>query len=356
MRLYTEQSFSPDISEKNSFTFLRLLLAFSVFLSHFKVLTGAELFYWPISGPMRVSGFFVISGFLIIRSYYRSRNLLDYAKKRIRRIVPAYALTVVACALLLSLVSSFSFSEYFSSNAFYRYLAANLTFMNFLQPTLPGVFSGNLQPVINGSLWTLKVEVVLYLFVPFLVLFLRKKPFLIFAGLYVLSFSFYYYMNYLYDISGETIYLTLKKQFLGQIRFFISGAALLFYFDFFKRRIKWVLPVALLIFFLQYFVQSVAVEIVYPLALAVVLISFAYFFKSLAAVSRIGDLSYGFYLYHFPVIQLFIHFGWLNGRPFLLFLSCFGLLSVLSWLSWHLWEKRFLPKRRRSRFYNSMKQ
>lgn len=131
---------------------------------------------------------------------------------------------------------------------------------------------------------------------------------------------------------------------MGQLRFFISGAILLFYFDFFKKRIRWILPVAFLFFLLQYFIDSWVIKFVYPLSLAVVLISFAYYFKKLAAISKIGDLSYGIFLFHFPVIQLFIHFGWMKEKPLLLFFSCFCLLIILSWLSWHLLEKQFLSR------------
>jgi peptidoglycan/LPS O-acetylase OafA/YrhL len=336
--------FSPDVSNKNCFAFLRLLLAFSIFFSHFGTLTGEKLFYWPISGSMRVSGFFVISGFLIMRSYYRSANLLDYIKKRMRRILPAYVLVILICAFFFSSVSSFSFREYFTSTAFYKYLAANLAFMNFIQPTLPGVFSNNLYPFVNGSLWTLKVEIMLYACVPLLALFLKRKPVFIFVGLYILSFLFSLYMSYLYDTSGKYIYSLLQRQFLGQIRFFISGVILLFYFDFFKRQIKWILPAAAFFFLLRYFIQNTWINFVYPMSLGVVLIAFVYYFKKLAFISRYGDFSYGIFLFHFPIIQLFVHSGWLKEYPALLFAVCFGIILFLSYLSWHLLEKRMLKR------------
>ncbi|MDR3261407.1 MAG: acyltransferase [Tannerella sp.] len=338
--------FSPGISKENSFDFLRLLFAFSVFISHFSVLTSIRI-CWPISSAMGVAGFFIISGFLITRSYYRSANLTDYAIKRIRRIVPACFLVVIACALLFSLTSSLPPKAYFTAGEFYKYVAANLSFLNFIQPTLPGVFRENPFPYVNGALWTIKVELALYACVPLLALFLKRKPVIALAALYGFSFLFDYAMSCLYERSGNEMYLILERQFLGQIRFFAAGIILLFYFDgITKRRLQWIAPFAALVFLLRYVVRHWVIELFFPISFAVLVISFAYYFPKPAMVSRYGDISYGFYLYHYPVIQLFLYSGWMKESPVLLFLACFGSVVLLSGLSWHLLEKRMLQRKR----------
>jgi peptidoglycan/LPS O-acetylase OafA/YrhL len=345
MPLNTLSSFSPNISKENGFDVLRLFFAFSVFIGHFGVLTPVHI-YWPVSPSMGVAGFFIISGFLITRSYYRSSGFWDYAVKRIRRIVPAYFFIVIASALLLSFVSSLSLQEYFTSKDFYQYLAANLSFLNFIQPTLPGVFTDNLLPFVNGSLWTIKVELALYTFLPFLALFLKRKIGFVLFGTYMFSLLFYYFMSYLHDSSNNALYLILRRQFLGQIRFFVAGVIVLFYFDFIiERNIKWFLYPSVFIFLLRYVVQSWIIDCLFPLSFAVLIIWFAYYFGKLSVLSRYGDFSYGFYLFHFPIIQVFVHSGWFKENPVLLLLACFGSILLLSCLSWHLLEKHILKRK-----------
>ena len=86
---------------KNNFDFIRVLLAFIVFLGHLGTLSASpdlKIFeYSPIE--IAVFGFFAVSGFLIARSYERSSSLKSYLKKRIRRIVPAYLLVIFLCAI-----------------------------------------------------------------------------------------------------------------------------------------------------------------------------------------------------------------------------------------------------------------
>jgi len=348
-------TFSSFISGKNSFDFLRFFFAFSVFVYHFRLFTGTKM-YFPISGPMAVAGFFIISGFLIMRSYYRSTGLTDFAIKRIRRIVPAYFFVVIACAFFFSLISSFSFSQYFGSKTFFKYLAANLCFLNFIQPVLPGVFTTNMLPYVNGSLWTIKVELALYASIPLIALLLKRKPIFVLIGLYFISFVFVYYMNYLYGITGNRLYFTLSAQFLGQIQFLTSGIIILFYFDFLRKQMKFFLSFSVIIFLSNYFIPFPVIAFLYPFAFAILIVFFAYYFKQLACFSKYGDFSYGMYLFHYPVIQLIIHFGWFKENKIVFFLMSFMMTLFLSVLSWHLLEKRFLTKKRLHAVYDETRE
>ena len=336
---------SPNISKKNSFGFLRFFFAFSVFFVHFGALVDKFNIWWPISGLMGVNGFFIISGFLIMRSFLQCKSAGDYAMRRLRRIVPAYMLVVILCAVSFSLISSLSFHDYFSSTVFYKYLIANLSCLNFIQPTLPDVFTNNPLPYINGSLWTIKVEITLYVLIPVLALLSRRKPLFVLTGLYILSFLFIYFMAFLYQKSGNDLYMSLSRQFLGQLRFFISGVILLFYFDEIRAKLNYLLPISIALFLLHYFFNHWIISVLFPFSFAIIIIWFVYRFKKLAVVSNYGDFSYGFYLFHFPVIQTMVHFGYFNDSPLLLFVLCFFIILLLSILSWHLLEKRVLRRK-----------
>lgn len=341
-----KKEFSLAISAKNNFDFLRLLFALSILFNHFGELINNPI-YWPISSPMAVSGFFIISGFLITKSYYRSASLKEYYIKRIKRIVPAYVIIVIACAIGLSIFSNLPFSIYFTSNSFFKYLLANLGFLNFIQPTLPGVFTSNPDASVNGALWTIKVEIALYLCVPvFAELIRRIKPkWIVFVTIYLVSFGFILLMNHLYDKNGNVIYSILDRQFLGQLTYFVSGMLLLFYFDFFQRNIKWFLSLAILVLIIKLgFDNNNVIKFLFPISFCIIIISIAYHFKPLNNVAKYGDISYGVYLFHYPIIQIFYSVGLFKQYLWAGFVLCLLTVIICAFFSWHLLEKRILNR------------
>ena len=153
---------------ENNFDILRLVLAIVVVFFHAGSISGSpELAWLPdvFSGHLAVEGFFAISGFLIFASYERSPSLTDYFLKRAGRILPGYWLATVFCLAIA-----------FSEGCFHvgKFLVANLSFANFIQPWIPGLWETNPTNVVDGALWTLKIEVMFYLVVPLIVWLCRK--------------------------------------------------------------------------------------------------------------------------------------------------------------------------------------
>ncbi len=329
--------------KKNNFDLLRLLFAATVCFVHADELSGYTEIGWisqVLSSEVAVKAFFVVSGFLIFMSYERSSSIPNYFIKRIRRIYPAYVTVVIAAAFLLVLVSRFDYREYFSVDWF-KYLAVNLVFLNFLQPTLPGVFEANYFTAVNGALWTLKIEVLFYLSVPvFGWLFKKISRTWVLLGGYVLSIVYVLICNVLAVRTGNAMYAELGRQLPGQLSYFLGGAFLYYHLPFFEKYAAYFLGVGVLVLVVDAFQPLILLE---PFALAAVVIFFGLFFY-VGEFSKNGDFSYGVYILHFPILQIFIQYGWLRDMPWLYL--CVALLVTLAVavFLWHGVEKRFLFK------------
>ena len=340
---------STNLTYKNNFDFLRFLLAFSVVMAHFSVLSGNKHF-WFISSPMAVAGFFIISGFLITWSYLNNSNLKIYIKKRISRIAPAYYFVVIICAGFLFFASAVSFREYFFSKQFLKYLIANLSFLNFIEPKLPGVFEHNIFQAVNGSLWSIKVEIVLYACVPlFCFLLKRINKGLLCIGIYLIAIIFTEYFSYMTNKTDNQLYASLGRQFIPQLRFFISGAAILLFFDTFQKYVKIIFFPALLIVCTKYIplpgdFLNTCFECLFPIAYASILIGVAFNFKYLNNFGKYGDYSYGIYLFHFPIIQLLVNYNVHERSVLGAFFLTIILTGALAFFSWNIIEKTALKK------------
>ena len=340
---------APDLRlRQNNFDLLRFLFAFMVFLVHAYALSGAkalsileELF----SSEIAVKSFFVVSGFLIFMSYENSRDMRSYFVKRARRIYPAYFFVIAACAVLGGVFSAYAWDDYFSRQVL-KYVAANLLFLNFLQPNLPGLFAGNLLQAVDGALWTLKIEVMFYLFVPLAMMAFRKFGRLpVLVTLYLCSVIYSVLMGELAGKAGSGFYIELQRQLPGQLAFFIAGAAGYYYFQYLAKYAVWLLALAVTAFVLQAWLPWVAIQ---PVALGVLVVYFACVIPSLGNFGKYGDFSYGIYIVHFPILQLLISYGLFYESPWTMLFIAGVLVMAVAFLLWHVIEKRFL---RRSSHY-----
>lgn len=337
--------------KQNNFDFLRFYFAFVVVIGHLIFISDVpqfKVFYPFFNTYTSVTGFFIISGFLISKSYSQSKSLKEYFVKRASRLLPAYIFVVSLCALLLSFQSLYSFSAYFSDTGFYKYLLANFTFLNFLHPNLPGVFtSASVTPDVNGALWTLKVEVAFYLSLPIIYTFFRKtnKKNCFLITLYFISVIYSNSLEYMALAENNTSFSTLAHQLPGFISYFVSGIAVYYYFDEYIKHKNQLLFLGIVFIAID---KIIGYEVFMPIGLALIVFFFAFSFKKLNHFAKYGDISYGIYVFHYPIIKLFTVAGlFTKYNPYLVSTFIIALVLTAGFLSWHLIEKRFLSRTRR---------
>ena len=335
-----------NIPKVNNFDHLRLFLALGVFFFHTSELTQIQDFQFFktfISPAVSVHLFFVISGFLIFMSYENSSSLKSYLSKRLRRIAPAYIAIIMLLFLFLSILSTLPVQEYFTSSESWKYLFLNLFTLNFLQTSLPGVFSDNYIQAVDGSLWTIKVEVAFYLSVPIIAYFHRWiKPTILLSAIFIFSALYHSIIGALAHEYQSNLFLMLQHQLPGQMLFFTAGALLYYQFTYFQKFRHLLFTIAVIIFIGQHYISSYPL---YAFSLSVIIIYLATSIPYLGAISKHGDLSYGIYIWHFPLIQLFITTGLFVTHIWFSFILLFILVITLAWLSWHFIEKPFLSKK-----------
>lgn len=331
----------------NNFDFLRIVFAGTVAIAHLIELSEVEIFQPYLvffNTRLAINGFFIISGFLITKSYENSLSNREFIIKRIKRIVPAYFFIVLSCTFCFVLISNNSLSNYFFNIQLWKYLVANLTFQNYIEPCLPGVFEKNLDCAVNGSLWTIKVEEAFYLLVPLFFWMVNLKR---------INFYFLVVIIYLASVAFFNYYLALDayriaKQLPGAMAYFITGIVLYKNFYFFVKWVNYLILPCLSMFFLEQYIFKI--HILQPVTYGLMVFYIAYNFKFLNKFGKFGDFTYGIYIIHFPIIQIFVHYGLFNKHnP--IFVSMLVLIIVFSLaiLSWYLIELPFLSKIRRAR-------
>ncbi len=328
---------------KNNFDLLRFLLASIVFLVHasgMSGLTGVVSYFNFLSADVAVKSFFIISGFLIFMSYENSLNIRSYFIKRFRRIYPAYVAVVVLSAMIGSFFSTLSFKDYFCFDLV-KYLFFNLIFLNFIHPNLPGLFESNTISAVNGALWTLKIEVMFYLCVPFIVfLFQKFNRLFILVTIYVSSVVYSFCMFKLSEIYGG-IFPELQRQLPGQLMYFMAGAAAYYYYQYYAAYSKVLLGLAMTCLVFKSSLPWLFLE---PFILGSFVLFLAFALPYLGRFSKYGDFSYGIYIIHFPIVQMFIAKHLFDISPSLALVSIVLIVFFMAILLWNFVEKPFLQK------------
>jgi len=328
------------VSRRNNFDALRLIAALSVVFSHsFLIAEGSEAsepFIWLtgnqcILGLVGVFVFFAISGYLVTESWCRSLNPGRFAMRRFLRIYPGLVVNIALCAFVLGpLVTSLPLASYFHDAELREFLAKTLT-LNPGPLSLPEVLFAKTTVGlhINGSLWTLRYEAMMYLMIVVLGMLrlLRLPACLALVALGILAVQFETALTPFGDL-GEWAW------FLG---LFGAGMVLHFLRD-------WIVfdwrGALLALLALVLFVQLGQFIMLFPLAGAYLAIWFARRYDPWLDYSRwCGDLSYGLYIYGWPAEQLVMYLSGGRAVWWQVFLGSVAIALPLAWLSWHGIEK-----------------
>ncbi len=329
----------------NNFDALRLIFASMVVVFHAGYLSQSQYLSWTtyVSATFAVQAFFVVSGFLVTMSYENSSSLKSYASKRLRRIAPAYVCVVIVAALALSVISTLDLREYFSSADLRRYIGLNLALSNFSAPDLPGVFTTNFVHAVNGALWTIKIEVAFYCLVPLIVWAVRRfgmTPTLL--TIFTLSILWKCAFSIAAARSASDLLLRLAKQVPGQLAFF-AGGAWAYYRTRDNKRISFYAALPAMIIY-AFSGNGWFHEVVAPICVTVIVYWAAVAGPRLPSVAAKGDISYGVYLYHFPLIQTFIFLGIFDRAPLAACILVPATVFCCAWTSWLLIERPFVHR------------
>ena len=300
------------IKTENNLDLFRLLLALGVLFGH--AITLAPNYYselrmdvfqkytgYPIAA-FSVKGFFLVSGILVTASLINTRSTLQYGVSRFFRIFPALFGVVFFTALILGpLVSRFGIGEYFKSPDVYKYMFGQLSFRTWASTNeaffqLPGVFENNPYPsAVNASLWSLTPEVYAYILLAVLyVIFLRNRTAIaVIAGIVIIDSM----------AQSRILLTTLPKGVLdfSDLPFFFAVGVLL---ALFKEKIylngTFILSLGVLAILLRNELTGTQLKLLF----ALLTLLFVFLRKWPAGLRPRRDISFGVFLYGFPISQL----------------------------------------------------
>lgn len=330
----------------NNLTLLRFLAASLVIFSHAFGITHHgdwEPLYQLCGlslGSWAVDVFFVISGFLITKSWYRRQNVVEYLYARFMRIYPALWVAVGLCVFVVGpAFTSLPLRDYFTHIDTLKFLLENTTLLiKGVFTTLPGVFETHPSDSVNSPLWTLPYELKMYLLLGACSLF-GLTPRRFFLPL-LISAAFAVFVIASLRLDADLIRHESMARF---IFFFFAGA--LFYVYRARILIRRAYLIAVLIVLVGVFCLPITHELKrLSLALATPYLIIALAFGPAGVIrqfNRAGDYSYGLYIYGLPIQQVVLAMTGLEHALFNFAVS-WVLCLALAAASWHYLEERAL--------------
>lgn len=338
-------------SRQNNLNLIRLLAAIVVMWAHSFPLTKSKandvLAAHGLDADVAVKAFFIISGFLVSHSWERSKSTLAYFTNRGLRIFPGLWMSIVLGCVIGAFVTTNSLTSYFTDASLWRYIGNTATLVGVPQYQLPGVFKENPVSTLNGSLWTLPYEALCYILVPLMprkAWGLNSLPLVVIGLLAFHACSSFGNINFDPFLLGTPFFAAALSSFSFA---FLVGA---FWYAIADRTpVTWyTLAAALLSLYFMSRSSVVVRDWIAPCVLGYVVLSLGLLPRATRSImSRVGDYSYGMYVYAFPIQQLLVHL--FKRIPYYrLFIISLPVTAVLAILSWHRLESVCLRMKKRN--------
>ena len=295
-------------------------------------------------GDVGVTGFFLLSGYLIVQSWQHDPEFLNYLRKRVLRIVPGYLAAAVISTVVVGLFAP-GVPGFFKKLG-WHYLES-LLLLGY--PLTPIVFPGTTFELVNGALWTIAYEFRCYLLVAVLGvcgLLKRRALWLGLTACLLIAMTLpALKMTHPPSARLEFVFGRAYDDCRLTAAFLTGGCFFLL-----RDRVKFRLWMACLLAGL-----FILVDVLEPFAIetAVTLFgSYLLFYvgskysHGLSWMRNVPDISYGIYLYGWPALGLLVWY--VRGTPLLLFGLSVLICFALGWLSWHFVERPMLKLKRRA--------
>lgn len=347
MRTFNDYASGRD----NNFNLMRLLAASLVLASHSFVLSTGQYTSEPLHalldvsiGVIAVDMFFVTSGFLVTGSLLARRDLVAFVAGRALRIYPGLWVALLLAVLVAGCAfTTLPAGEFFASRGTWDYLRHNAMIPFNVAFELPGTFEHLPYPrIVNGSLWTLPPEMKMYGLV--------AVSWLVVALLRTRIAIEWRWLCAAIAIAAVVADLTLfhrhaQTPLVGWLARFFFGAALQAFKDVVPAS-RWLAAGLLFATLAAAACNPVAFGIAYRLA-APYLFVFAALVPAgaIRRANRLGDYSYGVYIYGFPVQQSIV-FLWPGVHALPLLAVSAAVTFALAIASWHLIEQPMLRLKR----------
>ncbi|QIL77244.1 acyltransferase family protein [Hymenobacter sp. HDW8] len=338
---------SASSLHSNNLNFLRLFFASLVLVAHGPELRDGdrsrELLtraFGTISfGEFAVAGFFILSGYLIVGSWQRRPQVVDFIEKRIRRIVPGFIVAFAVSVFVAAPLGAQDAAAYFHELNYRALFSMAVQLKHPLE--LPPNFVGTPYPYVNGAMWTIEFEVRCYALALLFGLAGVSRQKGVWLIVYIVALGLMLMSDQVrtLNLPGQKWYLVSPPEFINFVAFFSAGAC----FKLFGvvSRGRWAVIAAVALLFLLTTQHDLAL-----LGLATVG-AYALFWFAFASIplltsfQRIDDISYGLYLYGWPIQKLL---DWYLPSVSIWLLIPLALLfaSLSGYISWNLIEKPFL--------------